>query len=224
MPVVILALSEEVQTKLQKQYQAMTVQWSGLTPDVAQPTFEQWLAQRAAGNENMPTLAAEVDNLRTFHAVEKLVTSLHRHGFELVDVGKDGIFSDNSTHELARSIATDLKLQPQYLKRIQDLLEHYLKSVQEVTNTANMLVTSRGQLILNDAYAQLVDRATKGIVELGPERAIGRVEGATAMLASAEVMDRNDAQDKTDVFKIHARTAPRGTWVGKVLRTPKGKE
>jgi hypothetical protein len=224
MPVVVIALSEEVQAKLQKQYQAMTVHWSGLGPDVTQPTFEQWLAQRAAGSENMPTPAAEIDNLRTFHAVEKFVTSLRRHGFELVNVGKDGVFSDNSTHELARAIVTDLKLQPQYLKRVQDLLEHYLKSVQEVTNVATMFVTNRGRAILTDTYTQLVDRATNGIAELGPERAIGRVEGAAAMLVSVEAMDRNEAQDKTDVFKIHARTAPRATWVGKVLRNPKGKE
>ena len=224
MPVVLIALSEEVQAKLRKQYQALTVQWSGQGADVVHPSFEQWLAQRAAGDENMPAVMAEVDNLRAFHAIEKLVTGLHRHGFELVNVGKNGVFSDESTHELARSINTDLKLQPQYLKRIQDLLEHYLKSIHDVTDAAHMYITKRGQTALNEAYAQLIDRATTGIDELGAERAIGRVEGSTAMLVSVEAMDRNDAQDKTDVFKIHARTAPRANWVGKVFKHPPGKE
>jgi hypothetical protein len=51
----------------------------------------------------------------------------------------------------------------------------------------------------------LADRTDKSTERIGEERAIGRVEGAIAILVNMHVMDRHAAKEKTEAFKAQAR-------------------
>ncbi len=216
MPVITVAYTEEDHVKLQGEYMKMSALWTKSGRKSSPPTFEQWLSARAlqddtAGRELDP------DNVRLFNAIEKLITSFDSHGFALAHLAKHGATPEESALELAQIIVRDLNLQPQYLKRMQDLFMHYLKGAKEVADGAHIGITNRAYGALNEAYRKLAERTAKAVDHLGDDRAIGRVEGAIAILVGLNVMDRNVAEEKTDAFKIEVRNAPKPTWVGKVF-------
>lgn len=110
-----------------------------------------------------------------------------------------------------------IQLQPHFLKRLQDLIEHYLKSAKDIADAGQVGITNRGYGALHEAFRKLSERTAKVTEHLGNERAIGRVEGAVAILVSLNIMDRRTAEEKTDAFKSEIRNAPKSTWVGKVF-------
>jgi hypothetical protein len=223
MPAVSIVLSEEEFATLQEEYQKMAITWLRLGHKQLPPTFEQWLAQRATTNGGEPMPDVELDDIRVFNAIEKLVTNSHQSGFALAHISKHGT-SAQAALDLAQKIVTDIKLQPQYLKRMQDLFEHYLKSAKEIADSGHIGVTNRAYGALHEAHRQLVERTEKAVNHLGDERAIGRVEGATAILASLDVIDRSSAKKKTDAFKSQVRSVERPTWIGKVFGGTANKE
>lgn len=224
MSVINVVLNEEDHANLQDEYQKMTATWQRLGHKVLPPTFELWLGQRAASAADAPAPDTDLDDMRVFNAVEKLVTGLHQHGFGLAFVGKQGITPPLAASDLAQMIVADLKLQPHYVKRIQDLFEHYVKSAKEIADRAQVGVTNRAYGTLDEAYGQLVERTGKAAQNLGIERAIGRVEGAAAILVSLNAMDRDSARKKAAEFKFQMRSALRPTWVEKVFGGANNKE
>lgn len=60
---------------------------------------------------------------------------------------------------------------------------------------------------LKQAYQRLVDRTMIALDHLGSERAIGRAEGAMAILVSMQAIEREAAQKKTQAFKANIRNA-----------------
>lgn len=58
---------------------------------------------------------------------------------------------------------------------------------------------------LQEAYRELVERTESAVIRLGEHRAIGRVEGAAAILVSAQVIERRAAQERTEAFKLQVR-------------------
>lgn len=216
MPVISVAYSEETHAKLHAEYVKMSAAWLRLGRKASPPTFEQWLAERAivaegAGSELDP------DNVQVFNAIEKLVTSLDRQGFGLAHLAKHNTSPQESSLELAKVLVRDLQLQPHYLKRMQDLFEHYLKSAKEIADAGQVGITNRGYGALNEAFRKLSERTSKAAEHLGEERALGRVEGAVAILVSVDIMDRRVAEEKTEAFKTEIHNASKSTWVEKVF-------
>lgn len=217
MPVIDIVLSEEDHQKLQDAYRDMSAVWPRLGHQSLPPTFEQWLGTRVTAGENAPPSNAELDDMRVFHAIEKLITSLHQNGFGLAHVARNGVAPTACAADLAQLLVTDFRLQPQYQKRMQELFEHYLKSAKEIADIAQVGITNRAYGALSEAYRQLNERTGKALDHLGGERAIGRVEGAAALLVNLDVMERTAAKKETDAFKQQVRNAQKTTWVGKVF-------
>lgn len=223
MSVVSIVLSEEDHAQLEDGYRKMTVTWQQLGHKTLPPTFEQWLGQRTvAVDAALPD--AELDDMRIFNAIEKLVTGLHQHGFGLAHIGKQGLAPLQAASDMAHMIVSELGLQPHYAKRIQDLFEHYLKSGKEIADAAQVGVTNRAYGALHEALRQLIERTENAAPHLGNERAIGRVEGAAAILVSLDAMERDSAKKKTADFKARMRTAARPTWMEKVFGGAADKE
>jgi hypothetical protein len=190
--------------------------WSHVGNGALPPTFEQWLAVRTAENEeSLPEI--ELDDMRIFNAIEKLVTSLPQHGFGLAHIVKRGVTRGEAVRNLAQLIVRDFRLPTQYTKRIEELFEHYVKDAKEIADLAQVGVTNRVYGAVNEAYLQLAERTAKSVSSLGAERAIGRVEGAASVLVSLEVMNRDVAVEKTNAFKLHARSMPKRRWVNKIF-------
>jgi hypothetical protein len=217
MAVIEIVLNETDHTRLQGEYNKMCETWSRMGRGSLPPTFEQWLGVRTAEADE-PTAAADLDDMRLFSAIERLVTSLPQHGFSLAHVTKQGVARSDATRGLAEMLVRDFKLQSQYAKRIEDLFEHYAKEAREVADQAQLVITNRTFGALNEAYRQLAERTETSIQKLGPDRAIGRVEGAAAILVGMEVMSRESAREKTKDFKIMARSAPKGKWTDKIFK------
>jgi hypothetical protein len=207
MPTIELELSEKEFSRLQEEYRKAALAMLQSLPDTSPPAFEQWLSQILQSAHTAQEDHAELNGILTFTAIEKFVFNLHRRGFILAHPGETDKQQEHSLHELAQSAVNDLQLPQHYVKRIQDLLTHFSKTTKELVDAAHISLTSRSRAALIEAYRQLVERTEKAGDHLGSERAIGRVEGAAAMLVSLEVMDRDTAKKKTDEFKIKARTA-----------------
>lgn len=206
MPTIEIELSEKEYLRLQEAYRKAAVAMRDSRPDAPAPDFGHWL-----GEALPPLYAAQEDNeelnvVRAFTAIEKLVFNLHRLGFLLAHPAKGAAQQSGSLQDLAQSVAGDLQLPPQYVKRIEDLLAHFSKNPKELADAAHVGLTGRGQAALVEAYRLLVERTEKATDHLGSERAIGRVEGGAAMLVAMDVMERDSAKKMTDEFKLKART------------------
>lgn len=224
MSVIDVVLSEESHKKLRGEYESMAATWSRLGKQSLPPTFEQWVGLRAAEDESGSMSHAELDDMRVFQAIERLITSLHQQGFGLAHIARNGDTSQQSAANLAHLMVSDFKLQPQYRKRLQDLFEHYMKGPKEIADMAQVGLTNRAYGALSEAYRSLSDRTAKSADRLGTDRAIGRIEGAAAILVSLDVMNRDVAKKKTDAFKREMRSKPRPGWVGKVFGGAEEKE
>ena len=224
MSVIDVVLSEASHKKLQEEYQSMTASWAELGKQSLPPTFEEWVGLRATEHEKGFLSHAELDDMRVFQAIERLVTSLQPQGFGLAHVAGNGEAAEESALNLAQLMVNDFKLQPHYRRRLQDLFEHYVRAPKEIADMAQIGLTNRAYGALNEAYRSLSDRAAKSADHLGAERAIGRVEGAASILVSLDAMDRDAAQKRTDKFKREMRSKPKPGWVGKVFGGADDKE
>jgi len=217
MAVIEIVLNETDHTRLQGEYSKMCETWSRMGHAALPPTFEQWLGARTA-EMDVAKSGAELDDMRVFSVIERLVTSLPQHGFSLAHVVKQGVSRSDATRGLAELIVRDFRLPAQYTKRIEDLIEHYVRDAREVADQAQLVITNRTFGALNEAYRQLAERTESSIQRLGPDRAIGRVEGAAAILVGMEVMGRESAREKTKDFKVLARSAPKSKWTDKIFK------
>ena len=201
MPIVNIALKDDDYNKLQDEYKKAAIAWPEAQIAASFPTFEQWLGARAIadGTPQASGQAIGLDDVRVFNGIEKLIIALRPHGFGLAHIGKHNSSMADSARELAETIVRDLHLSQQQTKRIQELVE------KEIADLAHVGVTNRTYGALHEAYRELVERTDKALDRLGEERAIGRVEGAIAILVNVHVMDRQLAKEKADAFKTQAR-------------------
>jgi hypothetical protein len=206
MPVLNISLGDNAYNKLQEEYKkAVARAKHDLT--VLPATFEEWVVERAATANHAVASNGGLDDLRAFNAIEKLITSLRSHGFGLTHLGKRDPVPADSARELAENIVKDLNLSQHQSKRIQELVEYYSKGAKEIADAAHVGITNRAYGALHEALRELSDRTDKSMDRLGEERAIGRVEGAIAILVNVHVMDRDAAKERTEAFKAQARTA-----------------
>ena len=162
------------------------------------PPFDLWLQQSTV-------LLAETgnsahDDMLGFKTIENLVTSLQSCGYTLVQhtiTESD----DPAGNRLAQLLAQQFNNPDFYLKRIQDVLGYYQKSVDFVAATARSEELDRFGASLRSAYRDLLQRSDIALDHLSEDRAIGRAEGAAAMLVSCAAMTRREAQQETAEFK-----------------------
>lgn len=201
--------------RLKSEYVKVCETWEQLGNRNAPPSFLDWAGVRLTeGHESPPDL--NLDDLRLFHGLERFVTSLQQHGLSLVRNRPVDKETGEPCADVAHLMAQDFKLAPQFEKRIRDLLLHYIKPAREVANSAGVGITRQAQHVLKESYERLIDHCTKSIASLGPERAIGRAEGAAAVLVSAEAMDAKTAQTRTEEFKVRARSG-KHHWVDRLF-------
>lgn len=204
MAVINISFSEDEYSRLKEEHKKVVARAKhDLT--TLPPTFEEWIAARAANSNDATASDAGLDDVRAFNVIEKLITSLRLHGFGLAHLGKQDIPPAEAARELAEAIVSDLNLSQQQARRIQEVVEYYSKGAKEIADAGQVGVTNRTYGALHEAFRDLVDRADKSVDRIGEERAIGRVEGAIAILVNVHVMDRQAAKEKTEAFKAQAR-------------------
>lgn len=218
MAVVDIVLNERDHSRLQGEYSKMCENWPRTGHGSLPPTFEQWLGTRIAEVEAKAP-PAELDDARIFDALERLVTSLPQHGFSFAHVARHGTPRDEAARNLAQLLVRDFRLPAQYGKRLEELFAHYAKDAREVADQAQLTITNLTFGALNEAYRQLAERTETALPRLGPDRAIGRIEGGAAILVEMEVLNRDSAREKTNTFKVIARSQPKSTWVGKIFKS-----
>lgn len=214
MAVIEIELSEDEHQRLHNEYSKMCEAWSHVDDSGSPPGFSTWLGMRAAEAQD-PQSDAELDNMRTFNAIEKLISSLPQHGFSLAHYIKHGVLRPESEHKLAQLIVREFRLPDNFAKRLEEIFVHYVKDAKEAADVAQVGMTNKAYGALNEAYRHLVERSTQSLPTIGPDRAIGRVEGAASLLVSLDAMGREAATEKTNAFKLHARSLPKSTWVNK---------
>jgi hypothetical protein len=203
MPSITLELDNILQQRLADEYKRMSIEWLRNHPGTMPPDFNHWIVERlAAGMPQTGRNERELDEMRMVNAIEKLITELVPHRFGLVHIGKAGEELDDAISELGQTLIAELGLSRSRTKRIQDLLAYYAKSPKEVADLGHVVVTNRAYGALHEAYRELVARTETARAKLGEEKALGRVEGAVAMLVSLGVLSREAAREKTDTFRL----------------------
>ncbi|RJG05751.1 hypothetical protein D3870_06710 [Noviherbaspirillum cavernae] len=205
MPVINITLNDDAYNALQDEYRKMAIAWPRPGRAALPPGFDEWLAARAIGGEVEALPRAALDDVRTFTAIEKLITRLAQHGFGLAHLAKNDASLPDAARELSESLVGDLNLPSQQRKRIEELIEYYAKSAKEIADLGRVGVTNRAYGALHEACRDLVERTGSAVDRLGEERGVGRAEGAIAMLVSLGVMDRKTGTEKTEAFKLQAR-------------------
>ena len=96
---------------------------------------------------------------------------------------------------------------------------------------AHVIATARRRDLLEtlvrgipNATAEILDvtdpvSVKHALARLGPDRAIGRVEGGAAILVEMKVLGRESAHEKTHAFKVMARSYPRAKWMDKIFKS-----
>ncbi|WP_151638381.1 hypothetical protein [Noviherbaspirillum aerium] len=203
MPSITLALDDTLHQRLVEEHKRMSIEWLRSHPETMPPDFNAWLIVRLATNVPQPARSErELDEMRMVNAIEKLITELAPHRFGLVHLGKTGEELADAVTELGQTLIAELGLSRSRTKRIQDLLAYYAKSPKEVADLGHVGVTNRAYGALHEAYRELAVRTEKARGRLGEEKALGRLEGAVAMLVSAGVMSRESAREKTEAFRL----------------------
>jgi hypothetical protein len=203
-----ISLNDEEHRALSDEYRNMTLEQLRAGADVT--PFEQWLAAQlvaSAGSAAATGAVSGPDDICAFNAIEKLITGLKPHGFGLAWLGKYGEELPDSAAELAETLVKDLQLTRQQTRRIQELVEYYAKSAKDIADVARVVVTNRTYGALHEEFRELTERTEKALDHLEPGQALGRVEGAAAMLVGLRVMTRQAAKEKTDAFgqQLHDR-------------------
>jgi len=217
MPVINIALNDTDYQRLEKEHEAIRAAWPTHNPAMPPPTFAVWLGARLSEQGSNLEAVDSLADVRLFNAVEKLVTSLPAHGFQLAHVAPAETAPATSAQLLANAMVHHFSLQQHYIKRFQELFTHYLKTPKEIADTAHVGITNRAYGALTEAQRSLTAQTTAAIPRLGADRAIGRIEGATAMLVSLEVMNPATAKQHTSAFKAEARAQKKSGWVGKMF-------
>ncbi len=206
MPSINITLTDHEYRLLSDEYKKMSIDWLQANNSSVPPVFEQWLATHLmAGVGNAATPEREVAELRIFNAIEKLITGLQAHDFGLAHLERHDSALSESAAALGHAIAASLTLTQPRAKRIQELIEYYAKSPREIADLARVVVTNRAYGALHEAYRELVERTEKAVDHLGDDKALGRVEGAVAILVNLQVMNRQAAKQKTEAFKATLR-------------------
>lgn len=215
MPEINISLSDDEYRLLQDEHRKMSIEWLRARPGSVPPAFESWLASQVAGNaRHAADLRAAVPErnmaeIRSFAAIEKLITGLQAHGFSFAFLGKRSttraLSESDAATEFAQTLARELGLSMQCTKRIADLLEYYSKSAKEVADLAHVGVTGRAYGALHEAWRELAERSAKAAARLGDDKALGRVEGAAAILVAVNAMSRDNAREKTEAFRQQLR-------------------
>jgi hypothetical protein len=195
---VSVKLSEQNFGLLQETYQSL----KNLRPEEGDlPPFDQWLQQ----NIVLPVTGNSAhDDMRSFKAIENLVTSLQSCGYTLIRHAEPDA-SDPSGNRLAHSLAQQFNRPDFYLKRIQDVLDYYQKPADFVAATARHDALESVAANLRSAYRELLLRSDTALDHLSEDRAIGRAEGAVAMLVTGTAMTRHEALQQTAAFKKTVR-------------------
>ena len=216
MPVIEVVLNELDHQRLQQAHAAVVETWPQLGHKTQPPTFATWLGSQLAAGATQSD-ETSLGDIRVFNAIERLVTSLPQHGFHLAHTAVADSEPQRSCESLAKAIVEDFKLGPHYAKRLQELFAHYLKGAREIADAAQVGITNRAYGALTEAHRKLTERTGSAIARLGADKAIGRVEGATAMLVGLEVMDRATAKKRTSAFSAQAHAVRKSGWVGKMF-------
>ncbi|WP_019140811.1 hypothetical protein [Noviherbaspirillum massiliense] len=206
MPVIQITLNDRDYQYLQEEYK----QASSASP---QPAFEQWLTSRLTSG--IAERETPHEDVRAINAIEKLVIGLQPNGFALAHLAKQG--APESAAMLAESLAADLKLSQHQARRLQELFAYYLRNPKEIADLSQVVVTNRAYGALHEAYRELAERTTKSLDHLDADRALGRAEGAIAILVSMNVIERAVAKEKIQAFKMQIRNSGKPSWVGKVF-------
>lgn len=220
MPQISISVSTDAHQNLLNSFQrAVDTTPSGALP----PSFDDWLLTRINSVPKTDISASERNDIYSFNAIERMVTRLHKHGYGLACYPKEAAKAEMSAALLASAIVQDLKLTTPYVKRLQDLFEHYQKDAKEIADAAQIGITNRAYGAVSEAFSQLIARTEKAEDNLNEERALGRVEGGIAILVSLEVMTRATASKKAAEFKAkfltQEKSTSKETWVNKVFGT-----
>lgn len=206
MPDFKITFSDEQQRLMSEEYQKASIDWLRSKPGTLPPPFEQWLAERMVNSVGeAATNVREVEELRTVNAIEKLITRMQTHGFCLAHPGRHGIELPDAAEAFAQAVIADLGLSHGRVRRVRELLEYYSKSAKEVADLGHVTVTNRTYGALHEAWRELAERTGKARAHLGDDKALGRVEGAVAILVSLNVMSRQVAREKTEAFRQQER-------------------
>ncbi len=203
-----ISLNDEEHRALSDEYRNRTLEQLRAGTDAT--SFEQWLTARLVTGPGSPATEAPVaglDDVRAFNAIEKLIISLKPHDFGLAWMGRYGKELPDSAAELAETLVKDLNLTRPQMRRIQELVEYYAKSAKDIADAARVVVTNRTYGALHEEFRELTERTEKALDHLEPGQALGRVEGAAAILVGLRVMTRQTAKEKTDAFgqQLHDR-------------------
>ena len=199
MAIVSMQCSERTLARLRDEYQQLQGNASATAP---LPAFETWLAQADLASANS-TLGASSD-IQLFRIMEDLITGLEPAGYTLVHHA-DSDEVDAATDRLAQALMQHFAAPEFYLKRIQDLLTYYQKPVDHVTTMVRTQEVERLAAAMILAFQALFERSIKALDHLSDDRAIGRIEGAVAMLVSGGAVTRTDAQRQAAAFKKAVR-------------------
>lgn len=204
MPDIKIMFSDEQQRVLTDEYKKASIDWLRSKPGTVPPPFERWLADRIADSVQQAAMSRhEIEELRSFNAVEALITRLQTHGFSLAHLEQHRSELGEAADALAQAIAQDLGLSHARSKRIRELLEYYAKSAKAVADAGQVAVSNHTYGALHEIWRELVERTDKARDHLGEEKALGRVEGAVAILVGMNVMTRPAAREKTEAFRLH---------------------
>lgn len=198
MPQITLSLDDDRHRALSDEYKRMSITWLRDKPD-APPPFEQWLATRLQGAAPVRHSDEVREELQTVDVIEKLVTALGNNGFALAQV--DRREREDAAEALAEALAETLELSPPRARRLVELVSYYCKSAREVADAAHLGMTNRVYGTLHEAQRALTERTARGLDRLGPERAMGRVEGGLAILMLLQVMTRQAGREKAEEFR-----------------------
>lgn len=220
MPQISISVSPEAHQNLLKSFQKTV----DATPSGAlRISFDDWLLARISTEPKTESSSAELNDIYSFNAIERMVTRLHKHGYGLACYPKAAVKAEMSAALLASAIVKDLKLTTPYVKRLQDLFKHYQKDAKEIADAAQVGITNRAYGAISEAFSLLVARTEKAEENLDDERALGRVEGGIAMLVNLDIMTRVNATKKAAEFKTkfmtEEKSEPKDNWVNKVFRT-----
>lgn len=199
MPDITLTLSPDQQHLLEEEYKRMSMAWLRDRQD-APPAFEAWLVTKLSQSVERPHLQQrDWDEIGRVDAVEKLITAFQAHGFALAHIDRRA--REDAAAALTNAFAAGVGLGPQRTKRIQELLLYYAKGARDVADAAHVGMTVRTFNALQEACNSLTERTAKSADQLGVDRALGRVEGALAILAIMEVISRQSAREKAELFR-----------------------
>jgi hypothetical protein len=203
MPALSIVISESDYKKLQEDYEKLSAIWLQQGRQSSPPPFDHWVGERLMNSGRISS--DEIDHTRVFSALEQLITSMHLHGFCLAHVAGQSTSAEKSAHDLAAALARYAELPVQYVKRLQDALTYYQKSATSLIDNGQENSKLHSATTIANSYEELRERTTTALDHLGTERAIGRIEGAIALLVSLGIIEREAGREKTKAFKVMAR-------------------